>query len=307
MTTGPGEDATERSDSSGERWFLDDEREFLLRSIDDAGREHDVGDLSDADYAVLVARDRARLAGVDAELAALGPEVATEAAAAADDEPAAPEVTPRRRYGPWRRVGIIVFCLFILGGAVILVDHAVSPAAPGQAPSGTVTLSKAQKIEDQLAAAAVLTNDGEGEQALELYNKVLTEDPDDPYALAAGGWLEWNAGVTGKSTAAVRAGRQSEEKAVRVAPQFYGGHLYLGLIVLDEDDNAADAITQFTAFLKDDPSKAVLKTYASQIAPAWTQAHEPLPASLAAVISSTTTTTTTSTVTSTTTTTTSAP
>jgi tetratricopeptide (TPR) repeat protein len=289
MTTGAGEGGTDRPDSGGERWFLNDEREFLLRSIDDAAREHDAGDLSDADYHVLVARDRARLAGVEAELAALGPEVP------ADAGPVVTDVTPRRRYGTWRRVGIVVACLFILAGAVILVDHAVSPAAPGQAPSGTVTLSKAQQIEDQLAAAAVLTNDGEGQQALELYNKVLTEDPDDPYALAAGGWLEWNVGVTGKSATAVRAGRQSEEKAVRVAPEFYGGHLYLGLILLDQDDNAPDAIKQFTAFLNDGPSKSEVKSYASQIAPAWTQVHEPLPAALAAATSSTATSTTTTT------------
>jgi tetratricopeptide (TPR) repeat protein len=150
-------------------------------------------------------------------------------------------------------------------------------------------LSKAQQIEDQLAAAAVLTEDGEGQQALELYNKVLTEDPDDPDALAAGGWLEWNAGVTGKSAAAVQAGRQSEEKAVRVAPDFYGGHLYLGLILLDQDDNPSGAITQFTAFLKDGPSPAEVKSFAAQIAPAWTQEHEPLPAALAAVTSPSTT------------------
>jgi len=285
VTTGVGEGRTGRPDSGGERWFLDDEREFLLRSLDDAAREHDAGDLSDADYEVLAARDRSRLADVEAELAALGPE------APVDVETAVPDATPRRRYGPWRRVGIVVFCLFILAGAVILVDHAVSPAAPGQAPTGTVTLSKAQKIEDQLAAAAVLTNDGQDEQALELYNKVLTEDPDDPYALAAGGWLEWNAGVTGKSPTLVRAGRQAEEKAVRVAPQFNGGHLYLGLILLDQDDDPTGAITQFTAFLKDDPSNAEIKTYASQIAPAWTQVHEPLPARLAAATASSTTTT----------------
>ena len=97
----------------------------------------------------------------------------------------------------------------------------------------------------------MLTQNGEDRQALELYNKVLTEDPDDPYALAAGGWLEWNAGVSGKSAATERAGRASEEKAVRVAPQFHGGHLYLGLILLDQDDNAAGAIKQFTAFLAD--------------------------------------------------------
>ena len=46
-----------------------------MRSIDDAEREHDAGDLSEADYDVLVARDRSRLAEVEAELAALGPEL----------------------------------------------------------------------------------------------------------------------------------------------------------------------------------------------------------------------------------------
>ena len=142
-------------------------------------------------------------------------------------------------------------------------------------------MSKEQQIEDQLAAAVVLTNDGEGQQALELYNKVLTEDPDDPTALAAGGWLEWNAGVAAKSAAVERAGRQSEEKAVRVAPSFYGGHLYLGLILLDQDDNAPGAVAQFTAFLADGPSQSEIESVSSQIAPAWTQLHEPLPAALA--------------------------
>jgi tetratricopeptide (TPR) repeat protein len=289
VTTGARQPGTERPDSGGERWFLDDEREFLLRSIDDAAREHDAGDLSDSDYDVLLARDRSRLAAVEAELAALGPEEPVDAG------PESSDVPPRRRYGRWSRVGIVVACGFIVAGAGILVDHAVSPALPGQAPSGTVTLSKAQQIEDQLAAAAVLTEDGEGQQALELYNKVLTEDPDDPDALAAGGWLEWNAGVTGKSAAAERAGRQSEEKAVRVAPDFYGGHLYLGLILLDQDDNASGAIRQFVDFLADGPSKAEVKSFASQIAPAWTQAHEPLPAALAALTSPTATSTTTTT------------
>jgi tetratricopeptide (TPR) repeat protein len=279
-----GEPKAERPDKGGERWYLDDEREFLLRSIDDAARERDAGDLSDSDYDVLVLRDRSRLAEVEAELAALGPELP------ADAVPDSPDVPPRRRYGRWRRIGIVVACGFIVAGAVILVDHALSPALPGQAPSGTVTLTKAQQIEDQLAAAALLAQDGEAQQALVLYNKVLTEDPEDPDALAAGGWLEWNAGVTGKSAAVEQAGRQSEEKAVRFAPGFYGGHLYLGLILLDQDDNASGAITQFTAFLKDGPSKTEFKSFASQIAPAWAQMHEPLPAALAAVATSTSTT-----------------
>ena len=299
MTTDAAKSGAERPDTGSERWYLDDEREFLLRSIDDAERERDAGDLSEADHDVLVARDRARLGEVEAKLAALGPEIQAVVEPAAPDgapaltdgAPAAPDAPPRRRYGTWSRVGIVVASLFIVAGAVILVDHAVSPAAPGQAPSGSVTVSKEQQIEDQLAAAVVLTNDGEGQQALELYNKVLTEDPDDPTALAAGGWLEWNAGVAAKSAAVERAGRQSEEKAVRVGPSFYGGHLYLGLILLDQDDNAPGAVAQFTAFLADGPSKAEIDSVASQIGPAWTQLHEPLPAALVAATTSTSTST----------------
>ena len=58
--------------AADERWYLTDEREFLRRSLEDADREHEAGDLSDEDHAVLVARDTARLAEVEAELAALG-------------------------------------------------------------------------------------------------------------------------------------------------------------------------------------------------------------------------------------------
>ena len=56
-----------------ERWYLNDEREFLRRSLEDAAREHDAGDLSDEDHALLIARDAARLAEVEGELAALDP------------------------------------------------------------------------------------------------------------------------------------------------------------------------------------------------------------------------------------------
>ena len=52
-----------RPSGEDERWYLDDQREFLLRSIDDAVREHEAGDLATPDFEVLVARDRRRLAG----------------------------------------------------------------------------------------------------------------------------------------------------------------------------------------------------------------------------------------------------
>jgi hypothetical protein len=297
VTTDAVDRGTAGAGAGDERWFLNDEREFLLRSIDDAERERDAGDLSEADYAVLSRRDRTRLAEVEAELAALGP-LAPAAAPVASEGAEVAEVVPRRRYGTKSRIGIVIACLLIVAGAVILVNHAVNPAAPGQASSGSVTLSKAQKISDQLAAASILANDGDDASALQTYNEVLAEDPNDPVALAAGGWLEWSAGRAGRSATALRAGRQSEEKDIAVHPGFYGGHLYLGLILLDQDDNPKAAVTQFTAVLADGPSSSEIKDFAAEMVPAYTQANVALPAVLAdatATPSTSTTTTTTTT------------
>ncbi len=44
-----------------ERWYLTDERDFLQRSLADADREREAGDLSDEDHAVLVTRDSAAI------------------------------------------------------------------------------------------------------------------------------------------------------------------------------------------------------------------------------------------------------
>ena len=93
----------DRDDSEDERWHLRDERDFLQRSLADAEREHDAGDLSDEDHAVLVARDSARLTEVEAELAALGPTAAdadpSRGGAEGETRRAEPEVeaTPGRR------------------------------------------------------------------------------------------------------------------------------------------------------------------------------------------------------------------
>jgi hypothetical protein len=121
-----------------------------------------------------------------------------------------------------------VACLLIVTGAVILVDHALSPALPGQASSGSVTSPRTADRGATGRGRDLEQRRRRGVPALQLYNKVLSEDPDDPDALAASGWLEWNAGNAGKSAASSQAGRQAEEKAMRVAPTYYGGHLYLG-------------------------------------------------------------------------------
>ena len=94
----------------------------------------------------------------------------------------------------WRRLGIVGACLLIAAGAVILVVHFVQARQPGQASSGSVTVSQAQLIEQQLQQADTLNQQGSTKAALELYDKVLSEDPSNPPALAYAGFLQWNVG-----------------------------------------------------------------------------------------------------------------
>lgn len=276
----------------GDRWYLEDERTFLLRSIEDAGRERDAGDLAADDYAVLVARDRSRLAEVEVALEALGPDPMQDedalatgtddaGADAGDDEGDASAIPARRsRRARLRLAGIVAACALIVAGAGILVDHALSPALPGQPSSGSITVSKEQQIEDQLIEANSLNNNGQAVAALQLYDRILGEDPADPEALAASGWLDWNYGNAGKSATAMAAGRRSEQKAIRVAPGYWAGHLYLGLILYNQDHNPAAAAHQFDLFLADKPPGGEVADVAPQVAGAYPASHRPVPSLL---------------------------
>ncbi len=254
-----------------DRWYLTDEREFLRRSLDDADREHDAGDLSDEDHAVLVARDSTRLAEVEAELAALDPEPTAA-------EPPQPAGVPERRPLPlWRRIGIAAACLLIAAGAVILVVHFVQARQPGQASSGSVSLSQAQLIEQQLQQALALNNDGNTKEALELYDRVLSEDPSNPAALAYAGYLQWNVGSSAHVATLVKIGRAEIETSVRDSPSYYQGHLFYGLVLENQDHNDAAAVTQFNDFLADDPPTAEPSQVTALVAPAYQGAGVPVP------------------------------
>jgi hypothetical protein len=268
--------ALERLDGSGsdDRWYLTDEREFLQRSLDDADREHAAGDLSDEDHAVLVGRDSARLAEVVAELASLGPEPAAEEPEMLADPAPVPERPP---WPLWRRLGVVAACLLIVLGAGVLVAHFVQARQPGQASSGGVTLSQAQLIEQQLQQALVQNNKGHTTAALELYNKVLSEDPSNPAALAYAGYLQWNVGTSAHVAQLIRIGRAEIQTAVKDSPSYYQGHLFYGLVLENQDHNHAAAVTQFNEFVADGPPAAELPQVAPLVAGAYKAAGKPVP------------------------------
>jgi tetratricopeptide (TPR) repeat protein len=273
-----GSAATERSDRSprDERWYLTDERDFLQRSLADADRELLAGDLSTEDHAVLAARDRTRLAEVEEELAALNAAGASSKAAPTER---AQEIEAERATMPlWRRLGIIGSCLLIAIGCVILVVHFVQARQPGQASSGSVTVSQAQLIEQELQQADALNQQGSTKAALVLYDKVLSDDPSNPHALAYAGFLQWNVGTTAGVPSLTRVGRSEIETALRNNPSYGQAHLFDGLVLENQDHNHAAAVQQFNDFLADAPPASELPKVAPLVLGAYKAAGVALPA-----------------------------
>jgi hypothetical protein len=286
MTTDTTAAASRGQADDDDRWRLLDERDFLRRSLEDATLEHEAGDLSDEDYEVLVARDSARLADVEAAVAALGapsaaPDTAEEHAGHAPDE------AERVPMSVWRKVGIVVACAFIALGAGILVAHFVHSRQPGQASSGSVSVSQAQRIEQQLQQAVSHNNRGDTAGALELYNAVLSEDPSNPAALAGAGWLQWSAGQSAHVASLERLGRAEIVTAVKNAPSYFLAHLFYGLVLENQDHNHAAAVAQFNDFLADGAPAGEARQVAPQVAVAYQEAGLAVPAAFSARSTST--------------------
>ena len=295
--TGP--EATEPP-STEERWRRQDEREFLRRSLGDARAEHDAGDLSDADFELLVRRDSIRLAALEAELT-MDPEPdATEQAPGAGaaapsaggpsrpDAPGRPvpasrqpdvlERIDRRRRRSYLIGGVGV--LAILVGALVLVVYGAGPRLPGEGASGGVTLNRDQQVARQLGQAATLVQQNRLVEALAVYRQVLSEEPNQPEALAVRGWLEWEGGSEDHAPGVAASGEASVRKAVVVSPGFYAGHLYLGTIELVGHHDPGAAVAQYRLFLADHPPAAWVRTGAPFIREAFSEAGQPLPASV---------------------------
>jgi hypothetical protein len=260
---------------------LDDERMFLEASLADAEREHEAGDLSDEDYRVLRRRDQDRLDEVRRELAR------AETSGGADDPTprrngASPRPHTKTRRASRRRLALgLGGVALVIVGAVVLVLHLTSSRLPGQTPTGSVQLSQAQRINQELAQADALLQSNNVQGAITLYGDVLSEDPDDPAALAQLGWLTYEQGVLRSDTKTTGDGRRLVEKAIASDRAFGPAHLYEGVILLRTAHDPAGAVGQFRMFLKDHPSKQNLENGAPFIREAFADEHLAPPVAVA--------------------------
>jgi tetratricopeptide (TPR) repeat protein len=266
---------------------LDDERSFLLDSLEDLERERAAGDLSAADYALLRDRYTHRAAEVlralDRESSAQESSEGAQSSAAQSSAASSGAESPERVTSPRRRrraVLVVGSMALVVAVAIAVVASQTGTRLPGQTATGSVSLSRGAQVQRTLAQADTLETAGNGAGALRLYHQVLVQDPNQPVALAQSGLLEYQAGVQARDAGLLSSAQQLEEEAVHAEPGAYAPHLYLGSMLLAEG-NATGAVTQYRQFLSDAPPQSEVRAAQPYIAEAFHKAGIAVPTTIA--------------------------
>lgn len=209
---------------------LEEQRDFLLRSIDDLDREFEAGDLSEDDYHALRDDYTTRAAAVLRAIDGAGTPAPAPAPAAAE----------RRTQRVIWVVGILVLAL----GAGWLVATSAGERVAGDAASGSIP----EASTDRIARAQRLVREGDILEAVKVYDELLDDDPENPVALAERGWL-----ISRVDPSLVDSGLASIEKAIALDPRYAEAHFYRGMILLQSKNDSAAAAQAFETALASDP------------------------------------------------------
>jgi tetratricopeptide (TPR) repeat protein len=215
---------------------LEEERVFLLRSLDDLDREHDAGDIDENDYVTL--RD-----GYTARAAAVLRAIESEQA-----------VLPAPRPRNWRRITLWAAVVAVVAVAAgVLVAWASGDRLPGDTSSGDI----AQNVTAKLAEARSLqASDLKG--AIQRYDEVLQVEPDNPEALAYRGWLVSLVGAQANATDLVQKGEQSLQRAMQVAPSYADAFCFEAIVRFRMFGDAAGASAPVQQCLALNPPQEVV-------------------------------------------------
>ena len=216
---------------------LEEQRDFLLRSLADLDREHDAGDLEDDDYRTLKDDYTARAADV---------------LRAIDEQRAAfDEARPPRSLGrtfAWV-AGVAVFA--IVSGVV--VAGAMGARKAGESVSGGITVAQTST---QKANECIPKMQSDPQAASDCFEKILTDDPENVVALT---WSAWQLSLsadnfdpvdarTAKALAAVRL-----EEAVKSDPSYSYARAFRAIVAY-RNGRYQDAQQYLKEFEANDPA-----------------------------------------------------
>lgn len=208
---------------------LEEQREFLRRSLDDLERELAAGDIDALDAATLRADYARRLADVEQAIAT-GHDDLLHAA-------------PPRNKG--RLVGGIVLVAVLAVGAGVAVAQSSGSRRPGDTATGNIR----ESTNDHLERAARLQEQGEFLDALKAYDDALQLDPSNAEALAERGFLLMRLSIGSEEPRLLSDGRDYVEQAIEVDPGEARWLFYraVGLRLAGQEDAAELAFDQALA------------------------------------------------------------
>ncbi|GJM37130.1 MAG: hypothetical protein DHS20C19_04970 [Acidimicrobiales bacterium] len=188
-----------------------EERDFLLASLDDLEAEYAAGDLDEADYA------------------ALKSDYTTRAARAIRSvDRAEPPTRPERR--DWRRIALWTALVVIVASlAGMWIAEFSGTRGVGESTTGDIRRSVRERL---FQAQQALGTDPD--EAIEIYDSILEEQPANAEALAYRGWLTRLGGDP-------EAGQSCVERAVLADPTYPDALVFASSIALELDDPATAA------------------------------------------------------------------
>jgi tetratricopeptide (TPR) repeat protein len=227
---------------------LEEQRHFLLRSLDDLEREYAAGDVDDVDYLALKDDYTARAASV---LTAIDSRRTI--------------VDTARRPRRWGLIGATVAALVVFGiGAGWLVAASFGVRQPGDTITGnsrTSTINQLAQASASVAEASTAQQAGKSDaavtaykNALDSYRKVLDEQPDNTEALTYRGWLLHVLALQASNDIARQLDQDaltSINRAVTVDPTYADARIFRAIIFQRQGRNA-DAAADLDAV---DPAK----------------------------------------------------
>jgi tetratricopeptide (TPR) repeat protein len=231
---------------------LEEERDFLLASLRDLERERDAGELSERDYQALHADYTARAAVV---LKAL-------------DRPARPGRSERPAPVRTQRpliitLGVIVLIAAMAGGAVLVFSGQRETGAP-------MTGSLPETPSGRMQQALQLEADGKAAEALKIYDELIKADPRHVQALAYRGWLLKRAGLPDQALASL-------DQAIAIDPRFPDAHFFRGMVLYQDRNDPAGAVTEFRLFMSNNPPQEMVPLVEGVLRRAMADAGQPVP------------------------------
>ncbi|MDP8976477.1 MAG: hypothetical protein M3N28_08990 [Actinomycetota bacterium] len=252
---------------------LEDERDQLLRSLEELDRELAEGDLEETDYHALkedcTVRAAAVLRAIEDAKSAL-----PEAVAEAPGSEVGPRGEARTPRGRTRMAVAALAVAALVGLAGLLVSRSADERQAGEAATGDIAATgPTGEAARALETARQLREQGQILAAIRIYDEVLARDPKQPEALAYRGWLVRQAGAQAGNAELVDKGLEYVDRAVAADPSYPWAHLFRGLILYEDKGDPAAAVPELRAFLDAGPPPAMVPPIQELLRQAEAAAH----------------------------------